>query len=91
MQLDTPMKKEVARWYWLMMAIVNGEFNLLEEIWRECLPEPQFKDLWQAPCGTQNRFRAIIPPRREAASPESLAHPRNLTLRFSLPGDLGNS
>ncbi|KAJ1174166.1 hypothetical protein NDU88_005989 [Pleurodeles waltl] len=47
MQLDTPMKKEVARWYWLMMDIVDGEFNLPEEIWRECMPEPQLKDLWQ--------------------------------------------
>ncbi|KAJ1140453.1 hypothetical protein NDU88_006805 [Pleurodeles waltl] len=47
MQLDTPMKKEVARWYWLMMDIVDGEFTLPEEIWRECLPEPQLKDLWQ--------------------------------------------
>ncbi|KAJ1193021.1 hypothetical protein NDU88_002327 [Pleurodeles waltl] len=47
MQLETPMKKEVARWYWLMMDIVDGEFNLPEEIWRECLPEPQLKDLWQ--------------------------------------------
>ncbi|KAJ1141723.1 hypothetical protein NDU88_008051 [Pleurodeles waltl] len=46
MQLDTPMKKEVARWYWLM-DIVDGEFNLPEEIWRECLAEPQLKDLWQ--------------------------------------------
>ncbi|KAJ1203017.1 hypothetical protein NDU88_006812 [Pleurodeles waltl] len=47
MQLDIPMKKEVARWYWMMMDIVDWEFNLPEEIWRECLPEPQFKDLWQ--------------------------------------------
>ncbi|KAJ1191299.1 hypothetical protein NDU88_000615 [Pleurodeles waltl] len=47
MQLDTPMKKEVAGWYWLMMDIVDGEFNLPEELWRECLPEPQPKDLWQ--------------------------------------------
>ncbi|KAJ1082448.1 hypothetical protein NDU88_002616 [Pleurodeles waltl] len=47
MQLDTPMKKEVARWYWLMMDIVDGEFTLLEEIWRECLLEPQLKDLLQ--------------------------------------------
>ncbi|KAJ1097072.1 hypothetical protein NDU88_002199 [Pleurodeles waltl] len=47
MQLDILMKKEVARWYWLMMDIVDGEFNLPEEIWRECLPEPQLKDLWQ--------------------------------------------
>ncbi|KAJ1180992.1 hypothetical protein NDU88_006203 [Pleurodeles waltl] len=45
MKLDTPMKKEVAKWYWLMMDIVDGEFNLPEEIWRECLPEPQLKDL----------------------------------------------
>ncbi|KAJ1082275.1 hypothetical protein NDU88_002443 [Pleurodeles waltl] len=47
MQLDTPVKKEVARWYWLMMDIVDGEFNLPEEIWRKCLPETQLKDLWQ--------------------------------------------
>ncbi|KAJ1101364.1 hypothetical protein NDU88_006432 [Pleurodeles waltl] len=47
MQLDIPMKKEVARWYWLMMDIVDGEFNLPEEIWREFLPEPHLKDLWQ--------------------------------------------
>ncbi|KAJ1170067.1 hypothetical protein NDU88_001948 [Pleurodeles waltl] len=47
MQLDVPMKKEVARWYWLIMDIVDGEFNLREEIWRECLLEPQLKDLWQ--------------------------------------------
>ncbi|KAJ1106705.1 hypothetical protein NDU88_004105 [Pleurodeles waltl] len=47
MQLDIPMKKEVAGRYWLMMDIVDGEFNLPEEIWRECLPEPQLKDLWQ--------------------------------------------
>ncbi|KAJ1105572.1 hypothetical protein NDU88_002977 [Pleurodeles waltl] len=45
MQLDIPLKKEVGRWYWLMMDIVDGEFNLPEEIWRECLPEPQLKDL----------------------------------------------
>ncbi|KAJ1104307.1 hypothetical protein NDU88_001719 [Pleurodeles waltl] len=32
MQLDTPMKKEVAKWYWLMIDIVDGEFNLPEEI-----------------------------------------------------------
>ncbi|KAJ1143395.1 hypothetical protein NDU88_009704 [Pleurodeles waltl] len=32
MQLDIPMKKEVTRWYWLMMDIVDGEFNLPEEI-----------------------------------------------------------
>ncbi|KAJ1082193.1 hypothetical protein NDU88_002361 [Pleurodeles waltl] len=47
MQLDIPMKKEVARWDWLMMDIVDGESNLPEEIWRECLPKPQLKDLWQ--------------------------------------------
>ncbi|KAJ1088491.1 hypothetical protein NDU88_001648 [Pleurodeles waltl] len=47
MQLDTLMKKEVARWYWLMMDMVDGEFNLPEEIWRQCLLEPQLKDLWQ--------------------------------------------
>ncbi|KAJ1123975.1 hypothetical protein NDU88_002439 [Pleurodeles waltl] len=47
MQADTPMKKEVARWYWLMMDIEDGEFNLPEEICMECLPEPQLKDLWQ--------------------------------------------
>ncbi|KAJ1105414.1 hypothetical protein NDU88_002820 [Pleurodeles waltl] len=47
MQLDISMKKEVARWYWLMLDIVDGEFNLPEEIWRECLPEPQLKDVWQ--------------------------------------------
>ncbi|KAJ1152456.1 hypothetical protein NDU88_005231 [Pleurodeles waltl] len=34
-QLDTPLKKEVARWYWLIMDIVDGEFTLLEEVWRE--------------------------------------------------------
>ncbi|KAJ1156150.1 hypothetical protein NDU88_008874 [Pleurodeles waltl] len=32
MQLDAPIKKEVVRWYWLMMDIVDGEFNLPEEI-----------------------------------------------------------
>ncbi|KAJ1182089.1 hypothetical protein NDU88_007284 [Pleurodeles waltl] len=47
MQLDTSMKKEVTKWYWLMLDIVDGEFNLPEEIWRGCLPEQQLKDLWQ--------------------------------------------
>ncbi|KAJ1139937.1 hypothetical protein NDU88_006299 [Pleurodeles waltl] len=47
MQLDTSMKKEVAKWYWLMLDIVDREFNPPEEIWRECLPELQLKDLWQ--------------------------------------------
>ncbi|KAJ1160263.1 hypothetical protein NDU88_000765 [Pleurodeles waltl] len=47
MQLDISMKKEVARWYWLLLDIVGGEFNLPEEIWRDCLPEAQLKDLWQ--------------------------------------------
>ncbi|KAJ1118915.1 hypothetical protein NDU88_007102 [Pleurodeles waltl] len=47
MQLNILMKKEVARWYWLMMDIVDREFNLPEEIWRECLLEPQLKDLLQ--------------------------------------------
>ncbi|KAJ1153994.1 hypothetical protein NDU88_006751 [Pleurodeles waltl] len=42
MQLDIPLKKEVARWNWLMMDVVDGEFNLPEEIWR-----PHLKDLWQ--------------------------------------------
>ncbi|KAJ1125651.1 hypothetical protein NDU88_004075 [Pleurodeles waltl] len=52
MQLDILMKKEVARWYWLMMDTVDGEFNLPEEIWRECLPEPQLKDLsFHSPAG----------------------------------------
>ncbi|KAJ1176084.1 hypothetical protein NDU88_001367 [Pleurodeles waltl] len=46
MQLDTSMKKEVAKWYWLMLDIVDEEFNLPEEIWSECLPELQLKDLW---------------------------------------------
>ncbi|KAJ1185040.1 hypothetical protein NDU88_001836 [Pleurodeles waltl] len=31
MQIDTSMKKEVQKWYWLMLDIVDGEFNLLEE------------------------------------------------------------
>ncbi|KAJ1154541.1 hypothetical protein NDU88_007292 [Pleurodeles waltl] len=41
MQLDISMKKEVAKWHWLMLDIVDGEFNLPEENWRECLPELQ--------------------------------------------------
>ncbi|KAJ1149500.1 hypothetical protein NDU88_002307 [Pleurodeles waltl] len=32
MQLDILMKKEVAKWYWLMFDIVDGIFNLPEEI-----------------------------------------------------------
>ncbi|KAJ1101054.1 hypothetical protein NDU88_006128 [Pleurodeles waltl] len=46
-QLDIPLKKEVGRWYWLIMDIVDGEFILPEEVWRECLLEPHLKDLWQ--------------------------------------------
>ncbi|KAJ1205112.1 hypothetical protein NDU88_000547 [Pleurodeles waltl] len=47
MQLGFPLRKEMARWYWLMAEIVDGELSLPEEIWMECLPEPQLKVLWQ--------------------------------------------
>ncbi|KAJ1121970.1 hypothetical protein NDU88_000476 [Pleurodeles waltl] len=70
MQLDISLKKEVARWYWLMMDIVDGEFNLLEEIWRECLPEPQLKDLWQV--STTLLYNTVKPAALRRNHPQSL-------------------
>ncbi|KAJ1172649.1 hypothetical protein NDU88_004493 [Pleurodeles waltl] len=45
LHLDTSLKKEVARWYQLIMDTIDGEFTLPKEVWKECLPEPHFKDL----------------------------------------------
>ncbi|KAJ1208928.1 hypothetical protein NDU88_004307 [Pleurodeles waltl] len=58
--LEIPLKKEVARWYWLIMDIVDGDFTLPEELQEECLPERQHKDLWQSTDSLRPRLQAKV-------------------------------